>query len=148
MTAKSIGFVRRSHLNQWVARLCKAHKLRDYTAIARAITLAIRHRLSPDDAVELECICQFANASRRDVLAAIDALRCAGQLTASPVRWTLLPKPDEAAPGKWRPAAFVFVIPSAAEEAAHEQAHRPAPIPASAYGEVEVKRLPMNMGGR
>jgi hypothetical protein len=142
MSGKAIGFMRRSHLNQWVARICKAHKLRDCTAIARGIALAIRHRASPDDAVELERICALANATRRDVLAAMDLLRRAGRLAAMPVRW------NEVAPGKWRPAAFVLIIPSADDEARHKQAQRPAPIPASVYGEVEVKRLPMNMGGR
>jgi hypothetical protein len=57
MSGKSISFVRRSHLNQWVERIRKAPRLRDCAAVARAISLAIRYRARPADAIALDRIC-------------------------------------------------------------------------------------------
>jgi hypothetical protein len=138
------GFIRRSDLSGWVARIAVNHDrdLRDCAAIARAISLAIRHR-APGDAIELDRVCELAKTTRREVLDAMNVMQRAGRLGVTPVRWE---EPGTASE-KWRPTAFHLTIGSAAEEAAREHAPRPAPLAASAYGGVEIERLAFGMRG-
>jgi hypothetical protein len=101
------GFIRRSDLSGWVARIAVNHDrdLRDCAAIARAISLAIRHR-APGDAIELDRVCELAKTTRREVLDAMNVMQRAGRLGVTPVRWE---EPGTASE-KWRPTAFHLTI--------------------------------------
>jgi hypothetical protein len=140
------GFIRRTHLSGWVERIARVDHdpdLRDCAAIARAISLAIRYRARPGDPVELDRIRELAKTTRREVLDAMNLMQRAGRLGVTPVRW----EEPRTASERCRPTAFHLTIPSGAEEAAREHAPRPAPLSASAYGGVEIKRVPSGIKG-
>jgi hypothetical protein len=123
-------FYRRGHLNAWVRRIGADADVRDCAAVARAITLAIRHRGIVGADVALDRICEIAVTPRHDVLAAIYRLQAAGRLHYTVVKWVS----GKAPVARWHPSAFDFTISSAADEAACAR-------PASAHAAREHERM-------
>jgi hypothetical protein len=139
---RSTGFVRRSHLQAWVRRIGKDADLRDCYLVAKAIAVAVRHRIKPGDAVTVDRICEIAKTTRHETLRDVKRLCAAGRLVCAP-HW----QPPAVPGGKATIAAFDFTIPSAADEAARHQTARPQPLPPSAFGGVEIRRVPVDMRG-
>jgi hypothetical protein len=136
------GFVRRGHLNAWARRIGNDADLRDCYLVAKAITVAIRHRANFEDPVPLDRICQIAKTTRNETLSDIRRLREAGRLICVP-RW----RPPAVPGGKAKLTGFDFTIPTAADEAARQQATRPHPLTPSDYAGVEIKRVPAGKRG-